>query len=240
MRKTEIKTSFLIKKEYLNVIHKRKPEQKAELFDCMFDYQTTWEYTTKSERVEDMMTAMIDYRNKNDERYDEVCEKNRQIALDREKRKKQKDTNVHERTQSWEMDTNSTDKNRLDKIWLDENRLDKEKIIDDKSSIKKENRPTDEFDDALNEFIKMRKQIRKPITEKWIELVKDKLNKMYPNEKDLQIKCLYKSIENSWQWVFALSEEDIKWYKPPQQKKFIPPDPNKVLSLNELIWKSEN
>ena len=236
MRKTEIKTSFLIKKEYLNVIHKRKPEQKAELFDCMFDYQTTWEYTTKSERVEDMMTAMIDYRNKNDERYDEVCEKNRQIALDREKKKKQKNTNIHECAQSWEMDTNSTDKNRLDKIWLDENRLDKEKIIDDKSSIKKENRPTDEFDDALNEFIKMRKQIKKPITDKWVELVKDKLNKMYPDKKDLQIKCLYKSIENSWQWVFALSEEDIKWYKPPTQKKFIPPDPNKVLSINELIW----
>lgn len=236
MRKPEIKTSFLIKKEYLNVIHKRKPEQKAELFDCMFDYQTTWKYTTKSERVEDMMTAMIDYRNKNDERYDEVCEKNRQIALDREKKKKQKNTNVNERAQSWEMDTNSTDKNRLDKIWLDENRLDKEKIIDDKSSIKKENRPMDEFDDALNEFIKMRKQIKKPITDKWVELVKDKLNKMYPDKKDLQIKCLYKSIENSWQWVFALSEEDIKWYKPPTQKKFIPPDPNKVLSINELIW----
>ena len=106
----------------------------------------------------------------------------------------------------------------------------------EKEKVKNNNHPTDEFDEALNEFVKMRKQIRKPITEKWLELVKDKLNKMYPNKKDLQIKCLYKSIENSWQWVFALSEEDIKWYKPPTQKKFIPPDPNKVLSINELIW----
>lgn len=110
---------------------------------------------------------------------------------------------------------------------------DKEKI---KEKEKDNNHPSDEFDEALNEFIKMRKQIKKPITDKWVELVKDKLNKMYPDKKDLQIKCLYKSIENSWQWVFALSEEDIKWYKPPQQKKFIPPDPNKVLSINELIW----
>ena len=108
---------------------------------------------------------------------------------------------------------------------------DKEKI---KEKEKDNNHPSDEFDEALNEFIKMRKQIKKPITDKWVELVKDKLNKMYPDKKDLQIKCLYKSIENSWQWVFALSEEDIKWYKPPTQKKFIPPDPNKVLSLNEL------
>lgn len=102
------------------------------------------------------------------------------------------------------------------------------------------NNQLDEFEDALSEFVKMRKQIKKPITQKWIELIKEKLNKMYPNKKDLWIKCLYKSIENSWQWVFELKQEDIDWYKPPQQKKFMPQDPNKILSLNELIWKSEN
>ena len=102
---------------------------------------------------------------------------------------------------------------------------DKEKII---------NHPSDEFDDALNEFVLMRKKIKKPITEKWIDLIKSKLNEMYPDDKQLQIKCLYKSIENSWQWVFALSEQDIKWYSPPVKKRFVAPDPNKVLSLNEL------
>ena len=93
-----------------------------------------------------------------------------------------------------------------------------------------------EIDDALDEFAKMRKQIKKPLTEKGKELIQNKLNKLYPNNTDLQIKCLYKSIENSWQGVFPLSEEDLNWYKPPTQKKFIPPDPNKVLSINELIW----
>ena len=110
---------------------------------------------------------------------------------------------------------------------------DKDKVKD-KDKEKINNHPTDEFDDALFEFVKMRKQIRKPITEKWLELIKDKLNKMYPDNKELQIKCLYKSIENSWQWIFELSEKDIKWYSPPIKKRFIAPDPNKVLSLNEL------
>lgn len=134
--------------------------------------------------------------------------------------------------------TEANDKQTVSKPETKEKEKDKEKEKE-KEKIKdkeKDNHPLDEFDEALNEFIKMRKQIKKPITDKWVELVKDKLNKMYPDKKDLQIKCLYKSIENSWQWVFALSEEDIKWYKPPQQKKFIPPDPNKVLSINELIW----
>ena len=115
---------------------------------------------------------------------------------------------------------------------------DKEKI---KEKEKDNNHPSDEFDEALNEFIKMRKQIKKPITEKWIELVKDKLNKMYPNNKDLWIKCLYKSIENSWQWVFELKQEDIAWYSPPWVRRLAKLDPDKVLSLEELWWyKSEN
>lgn len=108
---------------------------------------------------------------------------------------------------------------------------DKEKI---KEKEKDNNHPMDEFDEALNEFVLMRKKIKKPITDKWIDLIKSKLNEMYPDDKQLQIKCLYKSIENSRQWVFALSEQDIKWYSPPWKKRFIPPDPNKILSLNEL------
>ena len=111
----------------------------------------------------------------------------------------------------------------------------KEKIENKKKKIENNNNHLgDDFDDALNEFVLMRKKIKKPLTEKWVELIKKKLNEMYPNDINLQIKCLYKSIENSWQWVFALSEQDIKWYSPPWKKKVAQVDPNKVLSLNEL------
>ena len=75
------------------------------------------------------------------------------------------------------------------------------------------NHPTDEFEDSLLEFKKMRQQIKKPITQRWLELVKTKLQKMYPDRQDLQIMCINKSIENSWQWVFELSNEDIRIYK---------------------------
>lgn len=63
-----------------------------------------------------------------------------------------------------------------------------------------------EFDKALDEFIKMRKAIKKPLTEEWIKLVKQKLEKMYPGNQDLQIQVLQNSISNSWQWVFPLKE----------------------------------
>lgn len=65
-----------------------------------------------------------------------------------------------------------------------------------------------EFEKTLDEFIKMRKAIKKPLTEEWIKLVKQKLEKMYPGNQDLQIQVLQNSISNSWQWVFPLKEEE--------------------------------
>ena len=63
-----------------------------------------------------------------------------------------------------------------------------------------------EFEKTLDEFIKMRKAIKKPLTEEWIKLVKQKLEKMYPWNQDLQIQVLQNSISNSRQGVFPLKE----------------------------------
>lgn len=63
-----------------------------------------------------------------------------------------------------------------------------------------------EFEKTLDEFIKMRKAIKKPLTEEWIKLVKQKLEKMYPWNEALQIQVLQNSISNSRQWVFPLKE----------------------------------
>ena len=121
-KKSELKDAFLLKKEYLGVIQRWTTEQKAELLDAIFEYQTTWDYHTQSDRVEDLMYLIVEYRKSNNEKYDEKCEKNRQIALNRWG----KDTNGYERIQTH---TNDTDKIRLDKnrIDIEEKEIDKEK-----------------------------------------------------------------------------------------------------------------
>lgn len=67
-----------------------------------------------------MMAMITDYWKINDDKYDEMCEKNRQIALEREKNKREKkEHEQHERAASCENSTDSTDstdKIRLDKI----------------------------------------------------------------------------------------------------------------------------
>lgn len=125
MKKSEIKESFLIKKECWNVIQRWTVEQKAELMDAMFEYQISGDYHTKSERVEDMMITLIEYRKKKDENYDMICEQNRQIALQRWAKKKEKirkNTNVYERIRT---DTNYTD---IDKD------IDNKKEVEEKKS----------------------------------------------------------------------------------------------------------
>lgn len=121
-KKSELKDAFLLKKEYLGVIQRWTTEQKAELLDAIFEYQTTWDYHTQSDRVEDLMYLIVEYWKSNNEKYDEKCEKNRQIALNRWG----KDTNECERIRTH---TNDTDKIRLDKnrIDIEEKEIDKEK-----------------------------------------------------------------------------------------------------------------
>lgn len=131
MKKSEIKESFLIKKECWNVIQRWTIEQKAELMDAMFEYQTTGDYHTKSERVEDMIIAMISYRKKNDERYDDVCEQ-RSIAWKNHKwnqytkgdSKWKAQKNIVEQME--QNGTNGTDKNRID--------IDNKKEVEEKKS----------------------------------------------------------------------------------------------------------
>ena len=65
-----------------------------------------------------------------------------------------------------------------------------------------------EFDKTIDSFIEMRKAIKKPLTKDWLKLIKDKLEKMYPWNIELQIKVLNNSISNSRQWVFPLKEEE--------------------------------
>jgi hypothetical protein len=80
------------------------------------------------------------------------------------------------------------------------------KVKVSKDDTKVSSKPLTAFDSALNEFTKMRKAIRKPLTDRAKELIVGKLESMYPGDEPRQIKCLEQSIENSWQGVFELKQ----------------------------------
>lgn len=73
-----------------------------------------------------------------------------------------------------------------------------EEIIDDYT-----NNP--EFKDAINEFIKMRKSIKKPLTENALKRTLKKLDQL-SNDELVQIKILQQSVDYCWQGVFELQD----------------------------------
>lgn len=84
-----------------------------------------------------------------------------------------------------------------------------EKVIDNNTStiITNNKHPLQiEFEETFLEFVKMRKEIGKKITERGQELIKNKLRKLSGNNIVKATAILNQSIENSWQGVFELKE----------------------------------
>lgn len=72
------KESFIVRKRYRNQIQKLSVEQKAKLTDGLFCYQITGSFECDDVVVSMLLEIMIDERKKDDEKYLEICEKNRE------------------------------------------------------------------------------------------------------------------------------------------------------------------
>lgn len=68
--------------------------------------------------------------------------------------------------------------------------------------------PHDEtLDRAFSDYVAMRKQIKRPLTDKAIDLAMKKLAELSEGDNDLAVKILEQSIMNSWQGLFPLKED---------------------------------
>ena len=66
-----------------------------------------------------------------------------------------------------------------------------------------------QLEDAINDFKEYRKKIKKPMTDKAVELLIDKLNKL-ASDDETKIAILNQSIMNGWQGVFPLKQDHEK------------------------------
>lgn len=121
--------------------------------------------------------------------------------------------------------------------------IDKDIDIDNKENIIKEkevsNKSKTNFDkiieeenfsketvERLNDFIKMRKSIKKPLTDRALKIIINKLKKITQNEEEMRA-MLDRSILNSWQDVYEL--------KPEEKKQFLKQDEDvyEILDISE-------
>lgn len=91
-------------------------------------------------------------------------------------------------------------------------KLNKDKLGKDKlntksaSSALEELDLSDELKDALRAFMEMRKQMKKPMSERALQLVVKKLKDMASDERT-QIKLINQSLEHGWLTIYPLKEE---------------------------------
>jgi predicted phage replisome organizer len=94
-----------------------------------------------------------------------------------------------------------------------EEEKEEEKEKDKKKSNKKPSTAPYVADDALNsainDFIEFRKKIKKPMTDKAIQLMINKLQKLSPNV-GIQIEIINQSILNGWQSIYPLNNNSTK------------------------------
>lgn len=105
--------------------------------------------------------------------------------------------------------------------------IDKEKEIERDIDIKEKNNKkkkvaaapavyvdNEELNEAIINFIQMRKQIKKPMTDRAIELMISKLNKLAGPDDDMAIKILEKSTMNCWTDIYPLDTKKSFSAKP--------------------------
>lgn len=103
-------------------------------------------------------------------------------------------------------------------IDIDINKKEKITTID---KLIKEYTTNDNLIETLKDFVKMRKAIKKPLTDRALKGILNKLDKLSENE-DIKIKILEQSIENCWAGVFELKNIKTSTNSINQNKNNIP------------------
>lgn len=110
----------------------------------------------------------------------------------------------------FKVNESSTDCQRIVDVASTQVRLVKDSI--DKDSIDKTNKAAKRFsdDDALNEaikdFVDHRKKLRKPMTDRAIELFIKRLETLCPDNSSGQVELIQTAIERGWQTVYPSKE----------------------------------
>lgn len=125
---------------------------------------------------------------------------------------------------------------------LNTNRLNTKVLNTNKKVSKAQSKPVENFDsiiqkstestelrNAIIEFVKFRKLIKKPMTNKALELIIAKLNKLGETDKE-RVAIINQSIERGWAGVFSLKDEE-------SQSKGYQPDPRKLYNMPESYLK---
>lgn len=116
----------------------------------------------------------------------------------------------NEYTNNNSLNNNSVNNNSINKKEKKKKRTDLDVLINEYTS-------NSFLQETIIDFIKMRKGIKKPVTERALKGILNKLDKLATID-DIKIKILENSIENCWQGVFPLKKDNFSNYNSNKHK----------------------
>lgn len=200
-----MRDGMILSTSYVERFKTLTDEQFGKLIRSMIEYQTSGELPEIADTVVkisfDVVKVDID---RNNLKYEEICERRRAAGqkggqASASKRKQM----VANGSKSKQNVANQADKDK-----------DKDKDIilkDNKENIKRSSCRSYVSDSRLNQaildFIEHRKKLRKPMTDKAVELFINRVNKMAPNNIESQITLIETAIGRGWQTVYPSNEK---------------------------------
>lgn len=110
-----------------------------------------------------------------------------------------------------EQKTNS-EENRIEENRIEEDSKGEDRLEESKPPISPKQKPVyypndEKLNQAFVDYVAMRKQIKKPMSDRAIELAISKLEKLSKGDNDMAIAILEQSILGSWQGLYELKPE---------------------------------
>ena len=230
------KGSFVFYTEYREHLSMLPPEQVGELMFALMDYQETGEVPDlpKGSALAMCFSFIKARMDKDNSKYEEKCERNRSNGKKGGRPTKETDNSETEenpnkpngfsknRTVISETEKNPTEPRKADNDNEYDNDSDNEEYIHTPTRARacthagadkphKKSEPVKysdepEVDEAIHEYIKFRKGIKSPMTERAITLIINRLNSL-SHDKDEQVKIINQSIMRGWKSVYPLDDD---------------------------------
>ena len=198
-------------------------EEAGELIRALFAFAKRGEITEFSGALKMAFIFMSQQIEADSEKWKEVCEKRKEAINKRWNEKNTKDTNEYNSIQKIQMNTSDTDNdndnvNENDNVNVNDNDNDNDNISIKENKQKKnsiaeyqiaEYTDNPELIQVLKDYVKSRRAMKAPNTERAVTLFLNRLNELAPTDYQ-KIKVVEKSIERGWKTFYPLKEEEKK------------------------------
>lgn len=210
------KGSFVFYTEYREHLSMLPPEQVGELMFALMDYQETGEVPDlpKGSALAMCFSFIKARMDKDNSKYEEKCERNRSNG--------KKGGRPIKEAEISETEANPTEPKKADNDNEYDNDSDNEEYIHTPTKARacahaevekprKKSEPVKysddpELNDAIAEFVKFRKGIKKPMSDRAITLMMNKLESL-SHDKHEQVQILNQSIMQGWTGLYALKDD---------------------------------